>query len=61
MGGASLNHNRIVAALALTLGLQLRHKPCELFLGHLRVKVSQTGLYTYPDIVAVCGGPQLED
>jgi Uma2 family endonuclease len=28
---------------------------------NMRTKVAQTGLYTYPDIVAVCGEPQFED
>jgi Uma2 family endonuclease len=27
----------------------------------MRVKVSDTGLYTYPDVVAVCGEPRFED
>jgi len=27
----------------------------------MRVKVSPTGMYTYPDVVALCGEPQLED
>src|SRR5205814_775777 len=27
----------------------------------MRVKVSRTGLYTYPDIVLVCGKPEVED
>jgi Uma2 family endonuclease len=27
----------------------------------MRVKVNATGLYTYPDVVVVCGKPQLED
>ena len=27
----------------------------------MRAKVSRTGLYTYPDIVIVCGKPELED
>lgn len=61
MSGASLRHNRIVAGLATTLGAQLRRKPCEPFFGDMRVKVSPTGLYTYPDVVVVCGEPQLED
>jgi Uma2 family endonuclease len=61
MSGASLKHNRIVAGLATTLGTQLRRKPCEPFFGDMRVKVSPTGLYTYPDVVVVCGEPQLED
>ena len=27
----------------------------------MRVKVSETGLYTYPDIIVICGPPELED
>jgi Uma2 family endonuclease len=27
----------------------------------MRVKVSSTGLYTYPDVVVVCGEPRFED
>jgi Uma2 family endonuclease len=61
MSGASLKHNRIVAGLAVAVGAQLRGKPCEPFFGDMRVKVSPTGLYTYPDVVIVCGEPQLED
>lgn len=61
MSGASLKHNRIVASLATVLGTQLRRKPCEPFFGDMRVKVSPTGLYTYPDVVVVCGEPRFED
>jgi Uma2 family endonuclease len=61
MSGASLRHNRIVASLAVALGVQLRGRPCEPFFGDMRVKVNPTGLYTYPDVVVVCGEPQLED
>jgi Uma2 family endonuclease len=27
----------------------------------MRVKVSETGMYTYPDLVAACGEPRFED
>jgi Uma2 family endonuclease len=27
----------------------------------MRVKVNATGLYTYPDVVALCGEPQFDD
>ena len=27
----------------------------------MRVKVSPTGLYTYPDVIVVCGEPRFED
>ena len=61
MSGASRNHNRITINLGAMLHARLRGKPCEPFVNDLRVKVSRTGLYTYPDVVVVCGEPQLED
>ncbi len=27
----------------------------------MRVRIPATGLYTYPDVVVVCGGPEFED
>ena len=61
LAGASANHNRIVVNLIALLRLQLRNKPCEPFASDMRVKVEATGLYTYPDVVVVCGEPQFED
>ena len=61
MSGASRNHNRITLNLGAMLRTRLRGKPCEPFISDLRVKVSPTGLYTYPDVVVVCGEPRFED
>jgi len=61
MSGASRSHNRITVNLTATLHSQLRSKPCEPFSGDMRVKVSPTGLYTYPDVVVACGEPRFED
>jgi Uma2 family endonuclease len=61
MAGASWNHNLLVAHLLRDIGQQLRGKPCEICPSDMRVKVSSTGLYTYPDLVAVCGAPKLLD
>jgi len=61
MSGASLEHTRINRNITVELGLQLRGSNCEIFAIDLRTKVSPTGLYTYPDIAAVCGEPQCED
>ena len=41
--------------------MQLKERPCEVYPSDMRVKVSETGLYTYPDVTVVCGEPQLED
>jgi Uma2 family endonuclease len=61
MAGASLEHNRIASNLVATLHAQMRGRPCDVFSGDMRVYISATGLYTYPDIAALCGEPQLED
>lgn len=61
LAGASRAHNLIVFNFAAALGAQLRGRPCEGYVNDMRVKVSQTGLYTYPDVVALCGEPRVED
>jgi len=61
MAGAKEAHNLIIWNLARELGQQLRQRPCRAYLADMRVRVSATGLYTYPDVVAVCGEPQFLD
>lgn len=61
MSGASRNHNRVMANTLASLHNQLRQSPCEVFPSDMRVKVTDTGLYTYPDISVVYGEPELED
>lgn len=61
MAGASRRHILITASLSRRLGNQLENRPCEVYPTDMRVRVRPTGLYTYPDIVIVCGGPQFDD
>jgi Uma2 family endonuclease len=61
MTGASRAHNLITGNTYASLHGQLRGRPCEIYANDMRVKVSSTGLYTYPDIVAVCGEVRLAD
>lgn len=61
MAGASRQHNLIGTNTVASLHPQLRGKPCELYANDMRVKVSSTGLYTYPDVGIACGIPQFED
>lgn len=61
MSGAHRNHVRIATNLIILLGTQLRGRPCEVFHSDMRVRVSGTGLYTYPDVSALCGEPEFED
>ena len=61
MSGGSREHNLIVTNIVRELSSQLKRKPCEVYPSNMRVKVSATGLYTYPDVVVVCDDPRFED
>ena len=61
MAGASRVHMTIVANMVIGLGGQLEKRPCEVYPNDMRVKVKPSGLYTYPDVVIVCGKVEFED
>lgn len=61
MSGASRKHNLIVTNIVAELRQQLKGRPCEVYSNDMRVKVSTTGLYTYPDVVVACDEPEFED
>lgn len=61
MTGASRAHNLIVWNIAGELRERFRGRPCEAYVSDMRVKVDPTGLYTYPDVAALCGEPRFED
>ena len=61
MAGASRWHNLIVTNVIGELRAQLKGRPCTTYPSDMRVKISPTGLYTYPDVTVVCGAAQFED
>ena len=61
MAGATEPHILIVSNLVIELGLQLRKRPCRVYSTDMRVRVNAAGLYTYPDVVAICGEPRFAD
>lgn len=61
MSGAKRNHNIIALNVGSNLHQNLRDKDCETYLSGMRVYVHETRLYTYPDIVTVCGEPIFQD
>ena len=62
MAGASFVHNFITLDTSTYLNNQLMDGECQVAgTGDLRVKVSRTESYFYPDIVVVCGEPRAED
>ncbi len=61
MGGASREHNLITGNIAAALHAQFATRACESYQNDMRVKVSPSGLYTYPDVVVTCEQPRFED
>jgi len=61
MAGASVQHVLIAANLVGELRTQLKERDCRVFSADLRVKVSASGLYTYPDVAVVCGPLLFDD
>jgi Uma2 family endonuclease len=61
MAGAARVHNLLVSSVVRDLNQQLRKRPCEAYPSDMRVRVSATGLYTYPDAIVVCGQPIFSD
>ena len=60
MAGGSDNHSLLAVEAARILGNQFVGRPCLVYNSDMRIRVSETGLYTYPDVSAVCGPSQLE-
>ncbi len=61
MAGTSREHSLITLNFGREISSQLKERPCEAYLIDMRVHIDRTGLYTYPDVVVVCGEPQFED
>ncbi len=61
MTGASRAHNVITSNINRVIGTVLLNRPCEVYSADMRVNVSLSGVYVYPDVVVVCGEPYFED
>ena len=55
MAGASHNHNRIVENLSITVGSYFKGKSCRTYSSDQRLHIPANGLYTYPDLLIICG------
>lgn len=59
MSGASFDHNRITDNTLRILGNQLLDAPCEAVGSNLRVWIERQSTYVYPDVIVICGSPDL--
>lgn len=59
--GGSFQHCLIVGNIIAELHAMLKKRPCMVGSSDLRMRVSPDGLYTYPDVVVICGDPRFAD
>jgi len=58
MAGAKRSHNLVSMSTGHALYPHVRRHGCEIYPSDMRVK-TPSGMYAYPDIVLVCGKPQI--
>lgn len=61
MSGASIPHNFIASNLMVVIGSALKGSPCKPLGSDMRVRTPSSHLFTYPDLVIVCGQLELHD
>jgi Uma2 family endonuclease len=55
MSGGTHVHALLIASLTATLYAALRKRKCSITASDMRLRVSTGGLYTYPDVMVLCG------
>ena len=61
MSGGSPRHSLIKVNCVTQLCGNLKGRPCTAFDSDLRIQISPTGLYTYPDVSVICGELEFDD
>ncbi|MCC6363505.1 MAG: Uma2 family endonuclease [Bryobacterales bacterium] len=61
MSGGTHVHSRLQVRMISELEARLTGGRCTVYSSDLRIKISETGLYTYPDVSVVCGRPLFAD
>lgn len=60
MAGAEFEHTVIVNNIDFALKTAFGERPCNSHTQDVRVKVDKADMYTYPDVVALCGEPRFD-
>lgn len=59
LAGGTIRHSQIAINVIIGLSNALADKPCQVFNSDLRLNVQPNGLYTYPDVIVICGKVEL--
>lgn len=58
MAGGTPEHAALAGAVTAALGRQLGATPSRVYSSDLRVRITVTGLATYPDVTVICGASE---
>ena len=61
LAGAIRRHNSIVTNLVTGLDNQLREGPCNVYSNDMRIRMANTSLFSYPDVVVICDEEEFAD
>ena len=59
ISGGTPDHSTIAVNIAGELNRLLASKPCRVFNSDMRLHIERNGLYTYPDVMVICGKVEL--
>ncbi len=59
MSGGTADHSLIAVNTAGILSQRLAPTPCRVFNSDMRLNIERSGLYTYPDVMVICGRIEL--
>ncbi|MBI4670732.1 MAG: Uma2 family endonuclease [Chloroflexi bacterium] len=60
MAGTSINHNQIVNNTFKAFDRKLEGQPCRVFTSDIRLRSLQDDVYTYPDVMVICGEIEID-
>jgi Uma2 family endonuclease len=58
IAGGTPAHGAMAVRVSASLLAQLQGRPCNVYSSDVRIRVTATGLDTYPDVSVVCGGEE---
>jgi Uma2 family endonuclease len=59
MSGGTTDHSLVAVNVTIELGQRLAAGPCRVFNSDMRLHIERSGLYTYPDVMVICGKIEL--
>ena len=61
MAGTQPVHNQIVGGIIRALGRRFQGRNCDTFLMEIRLRAAEGSMYTYPDLIALCGPARFDE